>query len=426
VTSTDEIPAIDVANAPIEVLAQTFHVFDPVHALWPSTVMNRLLNECPVARSQVFEGGYWVVTKVEHARRILSDPETFSSSAPIVPRLEGSEMLLSIPLTLDPPEHTAYRRLLGVVFSPARIEKMEPEVRALARSQVAALLASGEAHAGVVDFMKDFAIPYPAATLLEVLGLPIDDLDTLLHFKDLMTVNQFSPDEAVREDFRTVQIPMIRDYVVRQAGLRRDPDTAPEGLFTALVHTKLRGERPLTDDELVGIVTLLISAGLDTTTAHLCMHLAYLAEHQDRWRELIEHPERIPGAVDELLRFNSNVNPARLIMKDVEIGGVRMKAGEMVSVVLPATSFDADEFPDPMRLDFERKPNRHLTFGGGPHTCLGSHLARFLLRIALQELTVAMPSFRIAPGTTPVRHAGILFGMDNLELQLSSPGGAAR
>ena len=409
------MPVIDVATAPIEMLAQTFHVFDPVHAQWPSTVMNRLLNECPVAKSQVFEGGYWVVTKVEHARRILSDPETFSSSAPIVPRLEGSEMLLSIPLTLDPPDHTAYRRLLGVVFSPNRIEKMEPQVRELARSAASALVSGGP----VIDFMKGFAIPYPAATLLKVLGLPIEDLDTLLHFKDLMTVNQFSPDEAVREDFRCVQIPMIRDYVVQQADLRRDPDSAPEGLFTALVHTKLRGERLLTDDELVGIVTLLISAGLDTTTAHLCMHLAYLAENQDRWQELIDHPERIPGAVDELLRYNSNVNPARLIMKDVEIGGIQMKAGEMVSVVLPATSFDADEFPDPMCLDFERRPNRHLTFGGGPHTCLGSHLARFLLRIAMQELTAVMPRFRIAPGTTPVRHAGILFGMDNLELELT-------
>jgi cytochrome P450 len=412
--TTQEMPAQDVAETPIEQLAATFHVFDPAHAQWPSPIMNRLLNECPVAKSQVFEGGYYVVTKVEHARRILTDPETFSSSAPIVPRLEGSEMLRSIPLTLDPPEHTAYRRLLGLVFTPSRIERLEPEVRELARSLATKLVAGG----GTVDFMKDFAIPYPAGTLLKVLGLPIEDLETLLHFTDLMTVNQFSPDEAVREDFKNVQIPKIRDYVVGQADLRRDPDTAPEGLFTALVHTQLRNERPLTDDELVGIVTLLISAGLDTTTSHLCMHFAYLAEHQDRWRELIEHPERIPGAVDELLRYNSNVNPARLIMKDTEVGGVAMKAGEMVSVVLPATAFDPDEFPDPMTIDFERKPNRHLTFGGGPHTCLGNHLARFLLRIGMQELIEAMPAFRIAPGTTPVRHAGILMGMDNLKLEI--------
>lgn len=424
--STD-IPALDVDTAPIEQLAGAFHVFDPAHAQWPSPIMNRLLNECPVARSQVFEGGYWVVTKVDLCRRILTDPETFSSSAPIVPRLEGAEMLLSIPLTLDPPEHTAYRRLLGLVFTPSRIERLEPEVRELARSLATSMVDGGPGSSNTVDFMKDFAIPYPAGTLLKVLGLPISDLDTLLHFKDLMTVNQFSPDEAVREDFKQVQIPKIRDYVVRQADLRRDPDIAPDGLFTALVHTELRGERPLTDDELVGIVTLLISAGLDTTTSHLCMHYAYLAQHQDRWRELIDHPERIPGAVDELLRFNSNVNPARLIMKDVEIGGVHMKAGEMVSVVLPATAFDPDEFPDPMTVDFERKPNRHLTFGGGPHTCLGNHLARFLLRIGMQELAAAMPGFRIAPGTTPTRHAGILMGMDNLELELTgSPAEAAQ
>jgi cytochrome P450 len=397
----------------IEQLASTFHVFDPDYADDPEATLGRLRAECPVARSELF-GGYWVLTRYADIKRALADPETFSSSSPIIPRLEAEEFLGSIPVTLDPPEHTGYRRILAPLFSPKRLAGLADEVRKLARSLIADMLGT----AGPVDFMQGFAVPLPAATLLRTLGLPDGDLDLLLRYKDAMLTDQFSPDADVRRRYLERTVPEITAYFGRQIELRRERDNAPDDFFTGIVHARFRGERGLSDAEIVDIVAQHISAALDTSTSQLALHMAWFAEHQDRWRELIEHPSRIPGAVEELLRHHSIVTPGRILLRDTEVGGVPMRKGDMVALVLAGSAFDAEQFPDPHAVDFERAPNRHLTFGGGPHQCLGANLARLQLRVSLQELTTALPAFRLAGGTRPRRTPGIVMGCESLHLDL--------
>jgi cytochrome P450 len=266
--------------------------------------------------------------------------------------------------------------------------------------------------------MRGFAIPLPAATLLKTLGLPDRDLDLLLHYKDVMLTDQFSPDEQARREFFDVKVPEITEYFCRQIELRRDRESAPDDFFTGIVHASFRGERALSVEEIVDIVAQHISAALDTTTSQLGLYMTWFAQAQDRWRELIEHPSRIPGAVEELLRQHSIVTPGRILLRDTEVGGVAMRKGDMVALVLAASAFDEDQFPDPHTVDFERRPNHHLTFGGGPHQCLGANLARMQLRMSLRELTAALPSFRLAAGTRPRRTSGIVMGCESLHLEL--------
>jgi cytochrome P450 len=408
--SAVSVPDVDTRD--IGEIARDFHIFDPRLALDPRPMLDRLRNECPIAHSEMF-GGYWVLTRYVHIKQVLADPETFSSTVPIIPRLQADDFLGSIPVTLDPPDHTGYRRILAPMFSPGRIAALTDDVRVLAGDLADHL--SGLI--GPFDFRRLFAVPLPAATLLKTLGLPDADLDLLLRYKDAMLADQFSPDPQVRAEFLKERVPEITEYFRGHIDLRRDRDSAPDDFFTNIVHASFKGERPLTVEEIVDIVAQHVQAALDTTTGQLCLHMAYFAQHQDRWRELVEHPERIPGAVEELLRHNAIVTPGRLVMRDTEVGGVPMRRGDMVALVLPAAAFDEDAFPDAGAVDFERKPNRHLTFGGGPHMCVGANLARFQLRIAYEELTRALPAFRIAQGTTPVRTTGIVMGMQSLVLE---------
>ncbi|HEY1973987.1 MAG TPA: cytochrome P450 [Pseudonocardia sp.] len=405
----------DLLTQDVEDLVANFMIFDPRLAADPYPVLDRIREKCPIGYSKQF-GGYWVLTKVEHMRHVLTHPELFSSTVPIIPRLPSENMLLNIPVGVDPPDHTAYRRLLGSIFSPTRIKSLEPAIRDYAQRAAHRITAQD----GPIDFLHDFAVPLPAAALLSTLGLPETDLELLLRFRDEMTTSQFSPDPGVREHFVNVTFHEISEYFQRGIEARRDRATAADDFFTAIVHSRFRDERPLTDPEIIGIVSLLISAGLDTTAAQLCFFMIFFAAHPQRWQEIIDHPRRIPGAVEELLRLHSSVTPGRLVMADTEIGGVPVKKDEMVCVVLPASAHDEDEFPDALTADFERSPNRHLAFGGGPHLCLGANLARFQLRIALEELTRAMPSFRIASGTAPERVTGILMGVTSLFLEPQS------
>jgi cytochrome P450 len=405
-------PTADPGSADIHELMRTFTVFDNRMAECPRAYLERVRTECPVGRSEMFDG-YWVVTGLEPMRQVLGDPRTFSSTVPIIPRLPGADLSFAIPSGIDPPLHTQYRRLLGSVFSRKRIAALEPALRDLAGKLCDEFLATE----GPYDFKNRFATTLPCATLLAMLGLPYEDLDRLLFYKDLTIGAQFDPDPAVRERFLTEQLPEMIDYFKGHIDARWENPDAPDDFLTALCRAQFNGERPLEFFEIVNIVTVMIGAGLDTTTGEMCLHMAWFAENQDRWRELIDDPSLIPGAVEELLRVNGLVTPGRLVMKDVQVGGQQFREGDLVASVTAAASFDEAAYPDANRIDFRRNP-KHMTFGWGPHLCVGKNLARQELTIAYQELTRRVAAFRIAEGTTPRRHAGIVLGIENLELEV--------
>jgi cytochrome P450 len=205
----------------------------------------------------------------------------------------------------------------------------------------------------------------------------------------------------------------IRDYLLDVIKARQ---VAPTDDFASFVVTsEIEGKR-VTTEEALGICYLMLVAGLDTVAAILGFGFKHLAQDQDNQRLLREEPGLIPNAIEEILRAHAPVVTARFATRDVQFHGVTIKAGECVSLCTALSGLDASEFPEPHKIDFRRENLRHMTFSVGPHRCIGSHLARRELKIALEMWLAQFPPFRVKPGKTPFAHATGVFGVDYLPL----------
>lgn len=320
----------------------------------------------------------------------LKHPEVFSSSAEALSI--GQEQPL-IPLQVDPPLHTSYRRLLNQTFNPRRIEHLEPDIRARVNE-----LLDGFADLGACDFHEQFATPLPSSIFLELMGLPSADLPMFLQWRDSIIRPPVDPADiegatAIREEASKA----INTYF--EQAIASAATDGNDGLLGNLVHADFEG-RALSHDELMGISHLMLLGGLDTVTATLDCMITYLAQDPDRRRQIVEDPGIIPKAVDELLRHQSPVQLiARVVTEPVELQGIQLQTGDRVMLVLAAANGDESEFDHPDQVDFSREPNRHVAFAGGHHLCLGNHLARLELRTALEEFHRRIPDYRIPEGT---------------------------
>ena len=300
-----------------------------------------------------------------------------------------------IPLQIDPPDHKNYRRVLDPLFSPKRMALLEEPITALANDLIDRFDGRDE-----IDFAADFSIPFPSQVFLTLLGLPQDELPKFLAMKDGI----IRPDHVTGKDrFHDVAVAhqratalSIYDYF--DAVLDERAVEPRDDLLSTFLATELDG-RPLTRHEILDICFLFLIAGLDTVTASLDCFFAYLAEHPEQRRRLVEDPSLIPSAVEELLRWETPVmGVIRVATEDTELGGCPISAGQNVSVLLGSANTDDDEFGDGDEVRLDRDPNRHLAFGGGVHRCLGSHLARQELRVALRVWHSRIPDYSLAPG----------------------------
>ncbi|MHB1711568.1 MAG: cytochrome P450 [Acidimicrobiales bacterium] len=353
----------------------------------PHPTFRRLRSECPVARTDLAGNAVVLVTRNDDVWWALRHPEYFTSAGN---HLGLAEQPL-IPLEVDPPQHTKYRRLLNPQFVPREIEKLEPEVR-----RIVGELIDGFAGRGTCDFHEELATPLPCGIFLALAGLPTEDLPRFLQWRDDTIRPAVEPgDFEGAQRIRAKTAGEISDYfrgVI--ARCRRDPD---ESLLSRIVHSTIDG-RPLSETELLGTCHLLLLGGLDTVTATLDCMVEFLATHPDHRRQIVEDRSLIPGAVEELLRWLSPVMVVPRSMKqDLEMQGVELKAGDAVTLVIGAANDDETEFGEP-EVDFGRQPNRHVAFGGGNHLCLGAHLARLELRVAIEELHRRIPDYRIPEG----------------------------
>jgi cytochrome P450 len=362
------------------------HLFSQEVADAPHAAYRQLRDECPVAKGDL--GGHEVVllSRYEDVLFALRHPEAFTSASGLN---LGEQPLL--PLEVDPPVHTGYRRILNPQFVPREIEKLAPEVRAGVRD-----LLDTFAERGSCDFHEEFATPLPSRIFLPLMGLPDADLPMFLQWRD----NTIRPDVEPGDMEGAARIRQetghaISDYFRERIAERRaEPDDA---LLSRIVHATIDG-RPLDDAELLGISHLLLLGGLDTVTATLDCMVEHLATHPEQRQRLVDDPGCIPAAVEEMLRFLTPVMVVpRAAATDMTVGGVDIKQGDGVTLVLGAANGDEAEF-DAGEVDFDREPNKHLAFGGGHHLCLGAHLARMELRIALEELHARIPDYRLADG----------------------------
>jgi cytochrome P450 len=386
------------------------NLFDPEVARCPQAVYTRMHTQCPVARASLTNSP--VMSRYEDVIQALRNPALFSSEMEFQMAL-GTERPM-IPQQLDPPLQTRYRKLLDPHFARRKMAALEPDMRRYANELIDRFIDNG-----ACDFDPDFAIPLPCTVFLRLAGLPLEDLDLFLELKNGIIRPQLKTKSIDLEVNKNARVEAGRQIYAYFERVVEDRTRQPrDDLMTQLVHSEIDGEK-LSRNDILDICFLLLLAGLDTITATLGCNIAYLAANPQQRRRLVAKPELIPNAVEELLRWETPVTGVpRLAREDFSIGGIDVKAGELVTLLLGAADVDADEFDDATRVDFERARNRHLAFGGGPHRCLGSHLARMELRVAMEEWHKRIPEYAIAPGRQPRYSPGI---REVLELPLVWP-----
>jgi cytochrome P450 len=345
--------------------------------------LKRLRTLCPVAHSDQY-GGYWVVSKYDDVLRVAQDWDTFSSAhgltvpvAPIAVR--------NLPVEVDPPIHRVYKRLINAYFTPTMVSPWEQSTREL----VTRILDTFIEH-GRCEFMGDFARPYPALSFFDVaLNAPAEEIDRVAY----MASKAPDPNDPEAAECWIGLSHWIDQFIERR---REQP---PRGdVVDGVINAEIEG-RPISHGEIVGIIQLLILGGLETTAGALGMMMVRFCKHPVIPALLRDHPELTASAVEELLRLDGSfVAVARTAMRDVEIDGHSIKKGEKVIIYWASANRDETEFPDPDAFSLDRRNNRHLAFGAGPHRCAGSNLARMNIRVALDEIVRRLDDLKLVDG----------------------------
>jgi cytochrome P450 len=343
---------------------------------------------------------FWFVTRIEDMRACYQDPYTFSSSA-VTPDAPNPPFKW-IPEMLDPPLHTKWRQLLGPWFAPGAVERYKPRIHEVINEILDEIQDQGHC-----DYVADVALRFPNTIFMEIMGLPVSDASQFQVWETaILHAGPSNQDVALQA---------MMDVMGYFGGLiaERRKDPKQDILSTALTWS-IDGE-PVTDDDLLAFCLLMFMAGLDTVAMQLSYSMWYLARNPDDRQRIIDDPSLWNPALEEFLRYYAFVSPSRKVMKDTEVAGCPVKAGEMIFLPLASANRDSREFPDADRVIIDRKENRHMAFGAGPHRCLGSHLARQELLIGLQTWHERIPHYRLDESIPITEHGGQV-GLDNLPL----------
>ncbi len=337
--------------------------------------------------------GTWTVAHYADIQRVYEDNAHFSTRGVAQFQLLAGETFPSIPLGIDPPDHGKYRRFLNVHFTPVALKRLEPQVRRMATEMIDSFAPLGE-----VDIAWDFGRVFPVRVFLDLMGLPFAMFEQFLawEWEILHSRDHARMGEAVRQ-----VIAYLREFIAEK---QARPD---DKLGSYIANGAIDG-RALTPDEVIGMTWFLWLGGLDTVASTISQMFRRMALDQDLQQQLRDHPEWNHSAVEEFLRMQPLVNSFRLVKQDLDWDGVTLKAGDYITCLNSSGNFDPDQFPDPRRFDPARSANRHYTFVGGVHLCLGAHLARRELRILLEEFLARVPTFRVKPGADTTVTPGLL------------------
>ncbi len=392
---------------------------DPELVAAPWGTWDRLREESRafVSSSAASDWNVWTLLRYDDVHEAMRTPELFSSRSvlhvyagpKLIDPAEADAIRGMIPEELDPPEHTKYRQLLTPLFSPQKVETLEPMIREWCVELIEGFIADGHC-----DLNRDFARQFPTMIFLRLMGEPAGGAGNFL--ADVNDRIRGATDMGVSEaqSMTGAYLVGMMEYmnlVLEERRVERGDD-----IVSYLLDVEVDG-RPLDDDEMRQISTLLYAAGLDTVAGQLGFMFHHLALHPEHRRIVTNEPDRIPDFVEETLRAYSIVTTNRIVTRDVEFAGCPMMAGDRVVLSLPAADRDPREFPDAATFDIDRQANRHIAFANGPHRCLGSHLARLELRIAVEEWHRRIPEYRITEGVDVQFHVGGVAGVDNLPLE---------
>jgi cytochrome P450 len=299
---------------------------------------------------------------------------------------------VAIPLELNGAEHTKWRKILDPVFAPKKVAVLEDRIRERANELIDAFIDRGEADAYV-----EWCDPLPSSIFLSIMGIPQSEREHFIEFKNVI-IGGANPAAAMAAD-REAAFTDSEAWFSAEFDRREKLEHPGDDILGWLLQVEVDG-RPITRGELLGICNLLMIAGLDTVAASLSCILAHLARHPELRRQITADPSMWPNAIEELMRFESPVTQGfRHVVEDVELPSGTLPAGTNAIVWWAAANVDGEAFDDPLDVRPDRAPNPHICFASGWHRCLGSHLARLELRVALSEWHRRIPDYRIPDGT---------------------------
>jgi cytochrome P450 len=357
----------------------------------PYPAYQQLREQCPVAWSE-HHGGFWVLSSYADVFAATEDDDTFRS-APSIALPPPQYGIRNLPIDTDAPETQQLRKVLLGAYSPAAAKRMEPEVRELATSLLDAVAGSGR-----IDFVQDYSTPLPARVILGILGFPAADWEFFTHRVHTITHG------ITRDPEGTTQAALeLAGAIWTQMEDRRTRGYGDDQL-SMIMQARVDGEL-LSDQDVVSFAMLILFGGLDTTTGSLANTLVLLERDPSLRDRLVRHPEDIPKAIEEFLRYWSPVQGlGRTVSQDTVVGSQCLRAGERALLLWASANRDPAEFPEPDRVDIDRSPNRHLAFGVGLHRCLGSNLGRLMFRVMLEEVLARIPDYRLDPDPEQYRY----------------------
>jgi cytochrome P450 len=378
----------------------------------PYPVYRALRDEAPVYRNPAL--GFVALSRHADVLAAFKDVETFSNRHGVSLDQDAfhadADTTMSF-LAMDPPRHTRMRALVSRGFTPRRVSELEPRIRAIAREHLDACRGRGGC-----DFIADFAGRLPMDVISELLGVPAADRPTLRAWAD-QVVHREEGQRGLPPEVAQAALKMVQYFTAMIAENRRSPR---DDLTGALLAAEIDGSR-LSDREIIGFLFLMIVAGNETTTKLLGNALYWLSRNPDPRQQVRRDPSLIPLWVEETLRYdNSTQALARLVARDVELHGEKLRAGEKAVLLIGSANRDERAFPDPDRFDLRRNTQRSLAFGQGTHFCLGASLARLEGRVALEEVERLLPDWEIDPSGIQRIHSVNVRGFAALPIRFAS------
>jgi cytochrome P450 len=398
----------EIITGPVSDWAADFSHLEPEWSADPYPIQDDLRQRCPIARTGRFGGG-WLPTRYEDVAAIAYDTERFSSRSIIMSNFRPPRELAPVggspPISSDPPFHHHARKLLLPAFTKSAVTKQEPATRALCHSLIDAF---GERD--VVDAAHDYAQHIPMRVIAGMLGFPAADGPRFREFvEDLLEGINLPPEERIE------RVSRMFDYLLAQ--VHHHLGNPRDDLTTYLLNVELYGHK-LDPSHVAGTMALLLIAGIDTTWSAIGASLWHLAKTPGDCERLVAQPGLLPTATEEFLRAYAPVTMARLVKQDMHWHGVDMKADDWILLSFPAANRDPAQFDRAGEVVIDREVNRHAAFGLGIHRCVGSHLARMELRVALEAWLERIPGFTLAHPPAVTWSVGQIRGPRTLPLRI--------
>lgn len=375
--------------------------FDPLDLNNPYPALDWSRTEQPVFYSPEID--YWIITRYDDIKAIFRDHDTYTAAntiTPITPFSAAVQQRLKdgnytpVPVLSNnvPPDHTRVRKLVNKLFLPRRMRHFEPAIRQMVRERIATFIDQGEA-----EIVETLTYDFPAQVLFHVLGVPAADVPQVKAWSDNRIELYYGRPSAAEQLKRTEGLVPFWHYVVDL--VNRKVENPTDDLTSDLINMRNGDDNVLTINEIASCMITLLVAGHETTTAQMTNGLLHWLSTPSKWQELVDHPELIPNAVEEMMRLDPSVCTwRRWAVKETTIGGVTVPANSNLLLMLNSANRDPNVFPNPDTIDVKRDNLKdHLALGYGIHYCVGAPLARLEMAILFEEMARLLPTMRLAP-----------------------------